>query len=175
MVEAFIRAECILFGFPLYADSMPGIVKHFMEALEPLKDRPSNPPIGFVVQSGFPEALHSRFVERYLQKLARRLNAPYLGTIVKGNGEGVRSMPPQATQTLFASLRAMGAGLRQEGRFDPLILNHIARPERFPGVLDPVFRIFLNLPVAHAYFDDMLKKNGTFDQRFATPFTSENA
>ena len=71
---------------------MPAIVKQFIEALEPLKNRENNPPMGFIVQSGFPEALHSRYVEHYLQKLAARLNAPYLGTIVKGGGEGIRMM-----------------------------------------------------------------------------------
>ncbi|MGE5776053.1 MAG: NAD(P)H-dependent oxidoreductase, partial [Chloroflexota bacterium] len=87
-VQAFAEAECAWIGFPLYTDSMPGSVKHFFEALEPLVGRTGNPPVGFVVQSGFPEGLHSRYVERYLEKLAARLGSPYLGTIVKGNGEG---------------------------------------------------------------------------------------
>jgi hypothetical protein len=170
MVKAFSEAECILLGFPLYTDAMPGIVKHFIEALEPLTGRANNPPLGFVVQSGFPEGLHSRYVERYLEKLAERLGSPYLGTIVKGNGEGVRSMPPQATQNLFAGLQALGAGLAQEGRFDPGILATIARPERFPAITGPFFRVFLRLPAAHSYFDGMLKKNGAFERRFARPF-----
>ena len=38
----------------------------------------------FLVQSGFSEALHSRGLERYLAKLARRLGSPYAGTIVRG-------------------------------------------------------------------------------------------
>ena len=90
MVQAFAGAECVLLGFPLYTDAMPGMVKHFIEALEPLAGRKDNPSLGFLVQSGFPEGLHSRYVERYLEKLAERLGCPYLGTIVKGNGEGVR-------------------------------------------------------------------------------------
>ena len=53
-----------------------------------LGTREGNPPVGFVVQSGFPEGLHSRYVERYLEKLAARLGSPYLGTIVaKASGE----------------------------------------------------------------------------------------
>ncbi len=175
MVQAFSEAECILFGFPLYTDSMPGIVKRFIEALEPLVGRDHNPPIGFVVQSGFPEGLHSRYVERYLEKLARRLGSPYLGTVVKGNGEGVRSMPLEATKNLFADLQAVGVSLAREGRFDPAALARIARPERFPAILGPVFQVFLRLPMAHAYFDDMLKKNGVFEQRFARPFLPEKS
>ena len=169
-VQAFAEAECAWIGFPLYTDSMPGSVKHFIEALEPLVGRKGNPPVGFVVQSGFPEALHSRYVERYLEKLAARMGSPYLGTIVKGNGEGLRMMPPEATQSLFEELRALGAGLAKDGKLDPQVLAQIAAPERYPVILDPVFRIFLHLPIAHSYFDGMLKKNGVYERRFATPF-----
>lgn len=171
MVAAFAGAECVLLGFPLYTDSMPGVVKHFIEALEPLKGRTDNPPIGFVVQSGFPEGLHSRYVERYLEKLAERLGCPYLGTVVKGNGEPARVMPPQMNASLFANLQAIGGGLAAQGRLDPAILAKVAHPERFPAILGPVFQVFLRLPVAHSYFDAMLKQNGAYERRFARPFS----
>jgi hypothetical protein len=170
MVAAFAEAECVILGFPLYTDSMPGIVKHFIEALEPLVGRENNPPVGFVVQSGFPEGLHSRYIERYLEKLAARLGSPYLGTIVKGNGEGVRIMPLSMNEKLFANLQAIGAGLASAGRFDPAVLAKIAHPEQFPALLGPVFKVFLRLPIAHSYFDDMLKQNGAYERRFAQPF-----
>ena len=170
MVEAFARAECVILGFPLYTDSMPGVVKHFIEALEPLVNRKNNPPIGFLVQSGFPEALHSRYVERYLEKLAARLGSPYLGTIIKGNGEGIRMTPPEMNNNLFNNLQALGAGFAANGRLDPELILHTAHPERFPTILGPIFQVFLRLPLSHSYFDDMLKKNGAFEQRFARPF-----
>jgi len=173
MVEAFGGAECVLLAFPLYTDAMPGMVKHFIEALEPLAGRKNNPAIGFLVQSGFPEGLHSRYIERYLERLAERLGSPYLGTIVKGNGEGVRLMPASATRGLFAELQALGGSLAREGRLDAQGLARLAAPERFPAVLGPLFQLFLCLPAAHSYFDDMLKKNGAFEERFATPFARE--
>ena len=169
-VQAFADAECAWLGFPLYTDAMPGVVKHFIDALQPLVGRKNNPALGFVVQSGFPEGLHSRYVERYLEKLAARLGSPYLGTIVKGNGEGVRIMPAEANRALFQDLQGLGTGLAREGRLDSQVLAHIAAPERYPSYLGPVFRIFLRLPVAHGYFDGMLKKNGMYEQRFARPF-----
>lgn len=171
MVQTFADAECILFGFPLYTDAMPGMVKRFIEALEPLAGRESNPPLGFLVQSGFPEGLHSRYVERYLEKLAARLRSPYLGTIIKGGGEGTRVMPPSMNQALFANLQSLGAGLAASGRFDPAVLMEIAKPEQYPWYMGPVFQVFLRLPIAHTYFDNMLKQNGAFEQRFARPFT----
>jgi len=170
MVRAFAEAECTILGFPLYTDSMPGVVKNFIEALQPLVGREHNPPIGFVVQSGFPEGLHSRYVERYLEKLADRLGSPYLGTIVKGNGEATRVMPPNMTQGLFTQLQAQGASLAANGCFDPSISKKIAHPERFPAILGPFFQVFLRLPIAHFYFDNMLKENHAYEQRFARPF-----
>jgi multimeric flavodoxin WrbA len=173
MAQAFAQAECALLGFPLYTDAMPAVVKHFIEALEPLVGRPNNPPVGFLVQSGFPEGLHSRYVERYLEKLAARLGSPYLGTIVKGNGEGTRLMPPVMNQALFTALQTLGAGLAAGKRFDPGVLETVARPEKYPAILGPLFQVFLRQPVAHQYFDQMLKQNGAFDQRFARPFAEE--
>ena len=170
MVDAFARAECAILGMPLYTDAMPAVVKHFIEALEPLVGRENNPPLGFVVQSGFPEALHSRYLERYLEKLAARLGSPYLGTAVRGGGEGTRMMPPEANRRLFESLGALGAGLAAQGRFDPAALQRMVQPERFPAILEPVFRVFLRSKVAHSYFDNMLKENGAYEQRFARPF-----
>jgi len=29
-VQAFAQAECAILGFPLYTDTMPGMVKHFI-------------------------------------------------------------------------------------------------------------------------------------------------
>jgi hypothetical protein len=126
--------------------------------------------VGFLVQSGFPEGLHSRYIERYLEKLAARLGSPYLGTIVKGNGEGTRVMPADMTRSLFENLQAVGAGLSRHGNFDPQVLARISAPESFPSYLGPVFKVFMRLPMAHSYFDNMLKKNGVYEQRFAQPF-----
>ena len=172
-MRAFTEAECVWLGFPLYTDAMPGIVKHFIEALEPLRGRADNPPIGFLVQSGFPEALHSRYVERYLEKLAARLGSPYLGTIVKGNGEAVKSMPPEATQGLFEKLQSLGGNFARTGQLNTETLRTIARPERFPAILGPVFQVFLRTPIGHFYFDNMLKQNGVYEQRFAKPFVEQ--
>jgi len=169
-VHAFQEAECVWIGFPLYTDAMPGIVKNFIEALEPLRGRENNPPIGFLVQSGFPEGLHSRYVERYLERLALRLGSPYLGTIVKGNGEGTRIMPPEAAQGLFEKLISLGSSFASSGQLDSAILKEIAKPERYPLALNPVFRLFLRLPIAHGYFDRMLKENDAFERRYDAPF-----
>ena len=172
-LKAFREAKCVILAFPLYTDSMPGIVKHFVDALEPYVGRSDNPPIGFIVQSGFPEGLHSRFIERYLEQLANKLGSPYLGTIVKGNGEGVRVMPDEMNRSLFESLQSIGKGLAAGKPFSAAPLSSIAKPERFPAILWPVFKIFIHLPVAHGYFDRMLRENNAYDLRNRQPFLKE--
>jgi multimeric flavodoxin WrbA len=171
--QTFAEAECVWLGFPLYTDAMPGMVKTFIETLEPLRGRSDNPPIGFLVQSGFPEALHSRHIERYLQKLAARLDAPYLGTIVKGGGEGVRLMPDEANAKLFEAMRGLGKGFAGTGKLDPDLLPVVAGIERYPAILAPLFSLFLRLPIANSYWDNQLKQNGVFEERFAQPYKEE--
>ena len=114
-----------------------------------------------------------RYVERYLERLAERLGSPYLGTIVKGGGEGIRIMPPQAT--FGAVCEPEGAGCRAaQGRAPlPALLKQIAIPERFPRILGPFFQVCLRLPIAHSYFDGMLKKNGAYEKRFDRPLVEE--
>ena len=169
-VEAFENAECIWFGFPLYTDAMPGMVKTFIEALDPLRNRESNPPIGFLVQSGFPEAHHSRYIERYLQKLAHRLRSPYLGTIIKGGGEGVRMIPVDRNAKLFDALQRLGWSLARTGSLYPELVRVVSGIERYPAILAPFFKIFVRLPIASWYWDMQLKKNGVYEKRFAQPY-----
>lgn len=168
--QAFADAEAVLLGFPLYTDMMPGIVKAFIESLEPLIGRTENPPVSFLVQSGFPEGAHSRYVERYLEKLAARLGSPYIGTMVKAGGEGVRLMSPQATQGLFATLNSLGEIFGKTGQLDAALLKRLAKPERYPKILAPIFQLFLKSKFSHMYWDQMLKENGAYENRFARPY-----
>lgn len=169
-LRAFTSADVVLIGFPLYTDAMPGMVKAFIEMLAPCVGRVDNPTLAFLVQSGFPEAHHSRFVERYLEKLARRLNASYAGTIVKGGCEGVRLKPDEMNAKLFSSLKVLGSDLVKDGKFDRNRLKRLAKPERIPRILTPLIWIALKLPGVQAYWDYLLKQNGAYEKRFARPF-----
>lgn len=168
--EAYPKSDLIFFGFPLYTDAMPGLAKAFIESLTPYVGRQNNPIMAFLVQSGFPEACHSRPVECYLEKLARRLNASSAGTIIKGGCEGVRLMPEQMNKKLFTGLTALGAGLAQTGSLSPEKLRKLAKPERFPKIISPLFKLVLSLPLMQSYWNNQLKKNGAFENRFARPF-----
>lgn len=135
--QAFSEAEAVLLAFPLYTDAMPGIVKAFIEALEPLCGREGNPLIGFMVQSGFPEATHSRHVEQYLEKLADRLGCAYAGTIVKGNGGSVSVQPPQMTRGIFKAFRRVGESFGRTGQFDRAMLAKAGQAGAISQVVGP--------------------------------------
>ncbi|MFW5725941.1 MAG: NAD(P)H-dependent oxidoreductase, partial [Bacteroidota bacterium] len=72
-LELFRHSEQAIIIFPLYTDCMPGIVKDFFEKLPTQEQSGKKKDVGYIVQSGFPEAIHSVYVERYLKKLTQRL------------------------------------------------------------------------------------------------------
>lgn len=173
-VEVFARADVILLGMPLYTDAMPGIVKLYIEAIAPrvavAREGGVNPTLGFLVQSGFPEALHSRLVERYLEKLARRLGSPYAGTIVRGGGEALQMMPEEANKKLWARLRVLGEQLARDGCFGEEELKALAGTERFSGLTAALLSLACKLPIVQFYWNMKLKKNSAWERRFDAPY-----
>ena len=169
-VSGFAESGTVVLGMPLYTDSMPALVKTYIEALAPYVGRPGNPRIGFLVQSGFTEALHSRPLEAYLAKLATRLGCEYAGTIVRGGGEALQMMPDQASEKLWAALRELGTSLAAESRFDTDLLVRVARTERFSPLVAAAMSVASHVPVMNFYWNGMLKKNGAWKNRFATPY-----
>jgi len=168
--RAFGEAECVLLATPLYTDAMPGLVKAFIETLQPYVGRQDNPPMGFIVQSGFPEAGHSRPLERYFEKLTARLNSPYLGTIVKGGVEGIQIQPEKMTRKLFEAFYLIGKNFGKTGAFDPDLVKALAKPEHYPRWSIPFMKLFLKTGMGKFYWNMQLKENGAYDERFARPF-----
>ncbi len=169
-VSMFREAEAVFLAFPLYTDSMPGIVKAFIDSLAPLVGGKSNPRMLSMVQSGFPEAERSRPVERYLKKLAARLGAPYVGTIVRGGCEGIHVMPPGMTKNVRLAITEIGAHYARTGEFDAEAIRRFAGVER----LSPLGRCVLTfmdiIGVAQFYWDGNLRKHGAYARRFARPY-----
>lgn len=161
----FREAELVLLAFPLYTDAMPGIVKTFIESLEPLCGVKSNPDIGFIVQSGFPEAIHSRYVARYLEKLAGRLGCAYKGTVIKGGVEGIRGQPALMTRKLFKSFYQLGKTFGETRVFDEGIVQRLAQPEK----INKFRYAMVKYMGTNLYWNPLLNKNGSYAKRFARP------
>jgi len=173
-VDAFCRADVVLLGMPLYTDAMPGIVKSYIEAIGSRANAaPSEslkPTLGFLVQSGFPEVLHSRPVERYLEKLTRRLGSSYAGTIVHGGGGALDQMPENANKNLWQALRTLGEQLARNGRFGEAELQAVTGIERFSPVVAALLSVAVKLHLVEFMWNSQLKKNGAWDRRFAAPY-----
>lgn len=169
-LSMFSNAETVLLAFPLYTDAMPGIVKTFIETLAPLCGRKGNPPIGFIVQSGFAEAVHSRYVEKYLEKLARRLGCQYYGTTIRGGVEGIQVMPPPMTKKLFSMFYILGKGFGNTGQFDPDTVKKLAGREQYSSLDKLTIRIASRLKLTDIYWNNQLKQNHAYEKRFDKPY-----
>ena len=169
-IKLFQEAEQVLLAFPLYTDCMPAIVKTFIESLEPLCGKEGNPDIGFIVQGGFPEAIHSRYVERYLEKLASRLGCRYKGTVIRGGVEGMRIQPAFMTRKLLKSFYELGKTFGETGKFDEQIMLKLAKPERYSKFVLLAYKLLDKIGLTKFYWNKMLKENNAYEKRFAKPY-----
>ena len=169
-IEMFDKAEIVLLAFPLYHDSMPAIVKTFIESLKPFCGNKDNPDIGFSVHSGFPEAHHSRYVEHYLKKLSKRLGSKYIGTIIKGNMHRLDEQPTFISKKFLENYYALGKVFGKTGKFDQNILEKLAKPEKFNGFMLWMLKLFYKTSLPNFGWDKKLKKSGTFEKRYAKPY-----
>ncbi len=166
---AFLNADTIIIIFPLYTDSMPGIVKQFFEDIINLQIlKPKR--IGFIVQSGFPEAIHSVYVERYLRKLTYRLNCIYLGTVIKGGVEGVQVMPSFISKKLYNKFRQLGRHFATSWEFNAEIVEQLKRPFKLPAQRRFIFKTLSLTGVTDFYWNMNLKKNNVYQKRFDKPY-----
>lgn len=169
LLEKIPNNDAALIAFPLYVDSMPGHVKKFIETLEPLCGKLPDLKLLFLVQSGFPEATHSKYVGRYCKKLTKRLGAKYTKTIIRGGSEGARLMPDNFKD--FIKLQELGREFGETGSLDEPILNEIAGPEKLSDAILSKFPPFTDEPAFTDYWDEQLIKNGAFEKRFAKPYS----
>ena len=163
-IAAVEAGNMIILGFPLYTDGMPGVTKHFIDALYP-RDLQGKP-VAFLVQSGFPESRHSEPVARYLAKLCQRLNGNHIGTIIKGGVEGIQVRPESMTKKLFKQFYQLGVSFASSGQFDAEIIAKLAKPRK----LNAASKLFLKTDASHMYWDMKLKENNAFERRFDQPY-----
>lgn len=164
------ESECILLAFPLYVDSMPSIVKAFIEELEPWKGRLSTVHFCFLVQSGFPEAVHSRAVERYLKRLTQLLGGVYLGTIIKGGANSVRYMTGGKREKSLEPFRRLGEELARNGDLDGETVLRLARPERFSPFVLGVLNLLDRTGILGLMWRKTFRENGSYERRFDRPY-----
>ncbi|HSV57024.1 MAG TPA: hypothetical protein VLH39_07970 [Magnetospirillaceae bacterium] len=170
-VESFRSSDEIVLVFPLYTDSMPGIVAAFTNALADLDPAVlAGKRIGYVVHSGFPESAQSEPAAAYLDRLSARLGLVRLGTAVKGGSEGLRLNPGSGRSKTADRFRALGRSLIERGAFDPDQLAALARPRRLGLGLRILFQVLAPTGLLQMYWDVMLKRHGAYERRFDRPY-----
>ncbi|MBN2263650.1 MAG: NAD(P)H-dependent oxidoreductase [Prolixibacteraceae bacterium] len=166
--KAFELADNVIVIFPLYTDAMPGQVKLFLENIAQIPAAGKR--LGFIVQSGFPEAYHSVFVQRYLEKLAKNCQWNYLGTVIRGGVEGIQLFPKPVQKRLFLHFYSLGKVFCESGKFDQKIMIKLAQPYRFGFIRRNFFRLMIKTGMANFYWNMKLKENNAWDKRFAAPY-----
>jgi len=170
-LESFLDADEVVFAFPLYTDSMPGLVKAFFESIA-LADRArlQGKRVAFVIQSGFPEGIHTEALANYLARVCERLGFVHLGTLRRGGMEAIRMMPPRSVARTQARFVQAGQELGARGSFSPERIRTMAGPRTFGWTGRTVVRLLGTVGLTNYYWNHMLKKHGAFDRRFDTPY-----
>ena len=175
-LRAFLEAEEVLLVFPLYTDSVPGVVKDFLDSLagvDPALLKGKR--FAFVVHSGFPESIHSEPVGRYLTRLCSRLGMACVGSALKGGSEGLRLMPDRMVGRTRLRFARLGGSLAGEGRFDPGTVALLARPRRLGFFGRLLVGLLIPTGLVDLYWKNMLKKHGGWPRRFDRPYAPPDA
>jgi NAD(P)H-dependent FMN reductase len=170
-VQTFLDADEVVFAFPLYTDSMPGLVKAFLEAIA-LADGThlQGKRVAFVIQSGFPEGIHTEILGAYLARVCERLGFVHLGTLRKGGMEGIRAMPPQQVAKIQSRFVKAGRELGEGGRFSPELIRTMAEPRTFGRKANGIIRLLGAIGLGNDYWNYMLKEHGAYERRFDAPY-----
>ena len=166
----FQEADQVLLAFPLYHDSMPAIVKAFIESLQPLKGRAGNPRMLFSIHSGFAESNHCRYVERYLRKLSDRLGSECAGAVLPGSVHRLENVPAMQARSILAGYRELGRTFGQTGELDEAVLQKLAKPAQLTGPMLMLMRFVYWSGLGDKGWDKVAKEAGGYEDRFARPF-----
>ena len=174
-LASYIRQfETVILVMPLYIHAMPGIVMKMLECMEPAGE--SGKAMGFIVQSGFMESAQSKYLERYLSALAKRLNYACLGTVIRGGSAGVSVMPEKMNRKLLSRLRALGEHFELDGTFDKNLVSLITRPLTLSKAKCGLLQLMSRMGLGDCmYWNHMLKSSKAFDKRFDRPFAGSAA
>lgn len=81
---AIISNENIIFALPVYAATVPGLMKEFLEELFKTSNNVCGKKISFILQSGFPEACQRIYCENYLKGLPALFESSFNGILSYG-------------------------------------------------------------------------------------------
>lgn len=166
-IDAISYCDVYLMIFPLYTDSMPGVTKSFMEAMDDNRKLFEGKPIYFIIHSGFPESSQSLTVERYTKHFASILGMKYSGGIRMGGSEALQVAPDNYFKKKKEAYEVLAGNIE---KLEPLDAENAAYlcKNRKPGVF---MRFIINrTELNNMYWNSAMKRNGVYEQRFNRPY-----
>lgn len=163
--------DIFIITFPLYADSMPGIVMNFFEKVYNYRDNLRGKKYVFVVHCGFPESAHMHGIRDYLNVFVDKMNGQLVGVVLKGGSEGFRLMPEKSLTKTRKSFTEIGISIKEGKEIPRLHLDKLEKPIHLNKLTQVLFKIFSALKLANLYWDSNLKRNKAFEKRFDRPYT----
>ncbi|MBE9505514.1 MAG: hypothetical protein IMY84_01745, partial [Chloroflexi bacterium] len=123
-----------------------------------------------IIQCGFPESLHLRALESYLEKLSRRLGCRYVGTALRGGGEGIQSQPRFIAGGFLDAMSELGREFGRTGKFNQDVVARLGRVERLSPLRLLFTRTIGSWMAKKAMWDRMMKENHAYERRLARPY-----
>jgi len=172
LIETIENGELLYIIFPLYVDSMPGMVKEFIDILEPLRGKLKGKKFIYHIHCGFPEEIHLHGLKKYLVLLTEMLNGQLIGVITSGGSEGSRFFPDK--YKFFLNLEELGKIYRETGKLDEELIEKLKKRKQFKGFSMMVLKLLNKTGILNAMWNKSLKKNGVFEKRFDKPYDEKN-
>ena len=161
----FANDSAVIFVLPLYVHAMPSHVMAFIEML-----KPSNGSMGFIVQQGFPESSQSYYLEAYFERLSQRLQRKYIGTAIKGSGEGLHLQPQKEQAKILAPFIELIKSVFDDGHMSEQSLTKLAGITYLSKSMLILFKLLVFTGLINADWDQQLKHNNAYKQRNDRPF-----
>jgi len=76
------------------------------------------------------------------------------------------------TRKTFGLFTELGKGFAQTGEYDQEIIDKLAWPMHLSGSRLFFYKLMGKIGIANFYWDNQLKQNKAFDQRFARPYAN---
>ena len=124
LTQAFLESEYVVFAFPLYIDLVPELFRDFIQSLETKGHRTGNIQLLFLIQSGFSDIQHCRFVHKYCEKMAERIGCRYVGSVVRCSCRGLRFNSEDVDDLM--KLHGLGRKFGLTGVLEDITLNPVS-------------------------------------------------
>jgi hypothetical protein len=169
-VNKFLENEFIFVAFPLYVYFMPSGVLEFFERFKAYQEKIKSKKIFFLVQYGFPEAVHARPLEKYLEKATGELGMNYLGTIIKGGCNNLIDAPDNPFfNKIFKTIFLIGKNFGETGSLDKDLIDKFSKPENITLISKLLMKVATGL-ANKFYWRAELVRNNALERAYDRPY-----